>query len=156
MATVVMTTRIDRAPADVFAVLADVSKNTTWSKTSISGRLLSPPPVGLGSTAREVSQFMGRRIEVDSTVVAYDSGRTFSFVTSSGPFPFRGSFTTEPDGAGTRAHLGVRGRADRPPPVRRWTLRRLDQTEIRRRPGEPEAPAGVRRAVDQSAGRVRP
>ena len=101
MATVVMTTRIDRAPADVFAVLADVSKNTTWSKTSISGRLLSPPPVGLGSTAREVSRFMGRRIEVDSTVVAFDSGRTFSFVTSTGPFPFRGSFTTEPDGAGT-------------------------------------------------------
>jgi len=102
MATVVMTTRIDRAPADVFAVLADVSKNTTWSKTSISGRLLSPPPVGLGTTAREVSRFMGRRIEVDSTIVAFDSDRTFSFVTSTGPFPFRGSFTTDPDGAGTK------------------------------------------------------
>jgi len=101
MATVVMTTRIDRAPADVFAVLADVSKNTTWSKTSISGRLTSPPPVGLGSTAREVSRFMGRRIEVDSTIVAFVSDRTFSFVTSTGPFPFRGSFTTEPAGAGT-------------------------------------------------------
>jgi hypothetical protein len=102
MATVVMTTRIDRAPADVFAVLADVSKNTTWSKTSISGRLLSPPPVGLGTTAREVSRFMGRRIEVDSTIVAFDSDRTFTFVTSTGPFPFRGSFTTDPDGAGTK------------------------------------------------------
>jgi len=102
MATVVMTTRIDRAPADVFAVLADVSKNTTWSKTSISGRLLSPPPVGVGTTAREVSRFMGRRIEVDSTIVAFDSDRTFTFVTSTGPFPFRGSFTTDPDGAGTK------------------------------------------------------
>ena len=102
MATVVMTTRIDRAPADVFAVLADVSKNTTWSKTSISGRLLSPLPVGLGTTAREVSRFMGRRIEVDSTIVAFDSDRTFTFVTSTGPFPFRGSFTTDPDGAGTK------------------------------------------------------
>ena len=102
MATVVMTTRIDRAPADVFAVLADVSKNTTWSKTSISGRLLSPPPVGLGTTAREVSRFMGRRIEVDSTIVAFDSDRTFTFVTSTGPFPFRGSFTTDPDGTGTK------------------------------------------------------
>ena len=101
MATVVMTTRIDRAPADVFRVLADVSKNTAWSKTSISGRLTSLPPVGLGSTAREVSRFMGRRIEVDSTIVAFDSDRTFSFVTSTGPFPVRGSFTTEPAGAGT-------------------------------------------------------
>ena len=89
MATVVMTTRIDRTPADVFAVLADVSKNTAWSKTSILGRLTSPPPVGLGSTAREVSRFIGRRIEVDSTIVAFDSDRTFSFVTSTGPFPFR-------------------------------------------------------------------
>ena len=101
MATVVMTTRIDRPPADVFAVLADVSKNTAWSKTSISGRLTSPPPVRLGSTAREVSRFMGRRIEVDSTIVAFDADRKFTFVTSSGPFPFRGSFTTESDGAGT-------------------------------------------------------
>jgi hypothetical protein len=101
MATVVMTTRIDRAPADVFSVLADVSKNTTWSKTSLSGRLTSPPPVGIGTTAREVSRFMGRRIEVDSTVVAFVPDRTISFVTSSGPFPFRGSFTTEPAGAGT-------------------------------------------------------
>ena len=66
-----MTTPIERAPADVFAVLADVSKNTTWSKTSVSGRLTSPPPVQFGTTAREVSRFMGRRIEVDSTVVAF-------------------------------------------------------------------------------------
>src|SRR4029077_4101931 len=96
-----MTTRIDRAPADVFAVLADVSKNTAWSKTSISGRLTSPPPVGLGSTAREVSRFMGRRIDVDSTIVSFVPDRSFGFVTSTGPFPFRGSFSTEPAGLGT-------------------------------------------------------
>ena len=96
-----MTTRIARAPADVFAVLTDVSKNTAWSKTSVSGRLLSSPPVQLGSTAREVSRFMGRTIEVDSTVVAFVPDRTFSFVTSTGPFPFRGSFTTEPAEGGT-------------------------------------------------------
>ena len=45
---------------------------------------------------------MGRRIEVDSTVVAFVQDRTFSFVTSAGPFPFRGSFTTTPTAAGTR------------------------------------------------------
>ncbi len=101
MATVVMTTRIDRSPADVFAVLADVSRNTAWSKTSLSGRLTSPPPVGIGTTAREVSRFMGRRIEVDSTIVAFVQDHTLSFVTSTGPFPFRGSFTTDAADGGT-------------------------------------------------------
>ena len=101
MATVVMATQIARPPADVFAVLADVSKNTAWSKTSESGRLTSPPPVQVGSTAREVSRFMGRRIEVDSTIVAFVQDRTLTFVTSTGPFPFRGSFTTDPADGGT-------------------------------------------------------
>lgn len=96
-----MTTRIDRPTADVFAVLTDVSKNTAWSKTSLWGRLTSPPPVRLGTTAREVSRFMGRTMAVDSTIVAFVPDRTFSFVTSTGPFPFRGSFTTDPADGGT-------------------------------------------------------
>jgi len=101
MATVVFSTQIARTPADVFAVLTDVSKNAAWSKTSVSGRLTSPPPVGLGSTAHEVSRFLGKTIEVDSTIVAFVPDQTFSFVTRTGPFPFRGSFTTASVAPGT-------------------------------------------------------
>ena len=60
-----MTTAIARSPADVFAVLTDVSKNTDWSKTSVSGQLISPPPVRLGTTAREVSRFMRESLGID-------------------------------------------------------------------------------------------
>jgi len=88
--------------ADVFAVLTDIEKNATWSSASVSGRLTSSGPVGLGATAREVSTFLGRRIEVDSEIVEFEPDRSFSFVMSSGPFPFRRSFTVEPTERGTR------------------------------------------------------
>ena len=102
MATVEFQTDIGRSPADVFAVLSDVEQNARWSATSISGHLTSPGPVGVGTTAREVSRFMGRRLEVDSTIVAFEADRTMTFVTSSGPFPFQGSFTVAPIATGTR------------------------------------------------------
>jgi hypothetical protein len=102
MANVAFSTSIDRSPVDVFAVLSDVEKNAIWSRTSVSGHLTSPGPVRVGTTAREVSRFMGRRIQVDSTIVAFEVDRRFEFVTSSGPFPFRGSFTVEAIASGTR------------------------------------------------------
>lgn len=102
MAKAEVSTTIDRPVADVFAVLTDVEKNASWSSAAISGRKTSPGPVGLGTTAREISKFLGRRIEVDSEIVEFQPDRTFSYVTSSGPFPFRGSFTVEPTDGGTR------------------------------------------------------
>ena len=55
-------TEIGRTPTDVFAVLADVTKNARWASASIEGHLTSPSPVGVGTTAREVTRFLGRRV----------------------------------------------------------------------------------------------
>jgi uncharacterized protein YndB with AHSA1/START domain len=95
------TMHIERDPADIFAILCDVSQNAKWASASVSGRQTSPGPVGLGTTAREVGRFMGRRMEVDSEIVEFVPDRRLAYVTSSGPFPFRGSFTVEPAGAGS-------------------------------------------------------
>lgn len=97
-----ITLMIDRAAKDVFAVLADVSLNARWSSTSVEGRQTSPGPVGLGTTAHEISRFAGRRIEVDSTIVDFEPDRRLGYVTSGGPFPFKGTFEVEPTGGGTR------------------------------------------------------
>ena len=134
MATIEFHTEIARPPADVFAVLSDVEKNASWSATSISGHLTSSGPVGLGSTAREVSRFMGRRMEVDSTIVAFDPDHSLTFETSSGPFPFRGSFTVAPLGSG--AQLTSRFEAEPTGAMRfadglfGWLIRRKFDTDL--------------------------
>lgn len=95
-------TVIERPPSDVFAVLADVTKNARWASASIEGHLTSPGPVGVGTTAREVTRFLGRRMETDSEVIEFIAGRRLAYVVRSGPFPFAGAFDVEPEGTGSR------------------------------------------------------
>lgn len=87
-------THIRRTPDDVFAVIADVSKNVRWSSSAVEGRMTSPGPADVGSTAHEVSRFLGRRIEVESVLTEFVPGRRLAYRTTGGPFPFSGSFDT--------------------------------------------------------------
>ncbi|MDH3539928.1 MAG: SRPBCC family protein [Acidimicrobiia bacterium] len=93
---------ISRSAGDVFAVIADVSKNTRWSLSAVEGRQTSPGPVGVGTTAREVSTFLGRRIEVDSEVTEFIVDQRLAYRTNGGPFPFSGSFDVTAEGDGAR------------------------------------------------------
>ena len=103
MARAEISTTIDRSVEDVFTVLTDVTKNAIWSSTAVEGRLITPGPVALGTTAREASVFLGRRIQVDSQIVEFEPNRRFAYVTSSGPFAFNGSF-----GSMFQCHFGYR------------------------------------------------
>lgn len=102
MATGDVAVVIARPPAAVFAVLCDVEQNHRWSSTARSARATSHGPIGVGSTAHEASVFLGRHLEVDSTIVEFVPDRTLGYVTSGGPFPFRGAFLLEPLDGGTR------------------------------------------------------
>jgi hypothetical protein len=96
---------ISRSAGDVFAVIADVSKNARWSSSAVEGRQTSPGPVGVGTTAREVSTFLGRRIEVDSVVTEFILDKRLAYRTTGGPFPFSGSFDVTEEG--DRARLAA-------------------------------------------------
>ena len=102
MAQGTITTHISRPAGDVFAVIADVSQNARWSSSAVEGRKTSSGPVGVGTTAREVSKFLGRRIEVDSVVTEFIDGQRLAYRTTGGPFPFSGSFDVEAEGDGAR------------------------------------------------------
>jgi hypothetical protein len=100
MATDQVRVRIERPPGDVFAVLSDVAQNARWSTSAIESHLTSAGPVGIGSTAHEVSQFLGWRVDVDTEVVAFEPDRLLGVLVTGGPFPLRASFHLEPvDGA---------------------------------------------------------
>ena len=73
-----------------------------WFSSAVEGRQTSPGPVGVGTSAREVSTFLGRRIEVDSVLTEFIAGRRLAYRTTGGPFPFSGSFDVAAEGDGTR------------------------------------------------------
>lgn len=55
----------------------------------------------MGTRALETTMVMGRRVTVTSEITAFKADRHLSYRTSGGPFPFAGSFRTEPHDTGT-------------------------------------------------------
>lgn len=102
MARVEISSMIKRPVEDVFAVLSNVENNPKWSSAALEAKQTSPGPIGVGTTARFVGKFLGRRIESDSVITEFEANRKFSFESKSGPFPIKGSNTVEQIEGGTR------------------------------------------------------
>jgi uncharacterized membrane protein len=68
----------------------------------LDAKQTSPGPIGVGTTARTTSKFLGRRIENEMEITEYEPSRRFSWLSRSGPFPFQGSVTLQQIGGGTR------------------------------------------------------
>lgn len=102
MARVEISSMIKRPVEDVFAVLSNVENNPKWSSSALGAKQTSPGPIGVGTTARFVGKFLGRRIENDSVITEFEANRKFSFESKSGPFPIKGSNTVEQIEGGTR------------------------------------------------------
>ncbi len=102
MAQMEISTTIKRPVEDVWAVISNVENNPKWSSAALEAKQTSPGPIGVGTTARFVGKFLGRRIESESVVTEFEPNRKYSFESKSGPFPIKGSNTVEQIEGGTR------------------------------------------------------
>ena len=109
MARAETSTTIKRPVEDVFSVISDIENNPKWASGVLEAQQTSPGPVGVGTTARTVSRFLGRRLENEMEISEYEPSRRFSWVSRSGPFPFRGSVTMEQVEDGTRVNATFEG-----------------------------------------------
>ena len=101
-----------RGPITRMGAPSPAARRTSASLTAATASDAAPPssaaratskgPIGVGSTAHEASVFLGRHLEVDSTIVEFVPDRTLGYATTGGPFPFRGAFLLEPLDGGTR------------------------------------------------------
>lgn len=91
---------ISRAPEDVFAFLTDPDRRADWDRSVLSERLLSPPPVAVGSSIRTRMRVMGRDVEFDWRVTAFEAPREMAATSTSGTMPTRLRFTFTPLGEG--------------------------------------------------------
>ena len=69
---------IDREAGEVFAVVADFSRNPEWQGGMRSATWTSEPPVRIGSTYDQEARFVGRDVVTTFEVVAFDPGRSIT------------------------------------------------------------------------------
>ena len=69
--------RIERPPADVWSVIADLDTHLAWRPALIEFRQVSDGPLGVGSRIREVLRWRGRELVLDDVVTTFDPDRHF-------------------------------------------------------------------------------
>jgi len=102
MARAEVSTTIKRPVEDVWAVISNVENNPKWSSFALDAKQTSPGPLGVGTTARFVGKFLGRRMESESVITEFEPNRKYTWESKSGPFPLKGSTALEQIDGGTR------------------------------------------------------
>jgi uncharacterized protein YndB with AHSA1/START domain len=102
MATLEISTVINRPVEEVFAFLSNPENGPKWSSGSSDVTITSAGPIGVGTTYRSIRTVLGRRIESDGVVTAYEPNRSYATKSTSGPFPVEGRMTFERVDGGTR------------------------------------------------------
>ena len=102
MAKFEISTVINRPLEEVFAVMSNAENISKWQSGTIEAEKTSDGPIGVGTTWRTVSRFLGRRIESESEITEYELNRKFVFKSKSGPIQFEVRMTFERVEGGTR------------------------------------------------------
>jgi len=93
---------IERPVEEVFAFATDPENDPLWQSTSLETERTSGGPVGVGTTFRNTSKFLGRRIETAYEVTEMEPPRRQCVKIVSGPIPGSGCYLFEPAEGGTR------------------------------------------------------
>jgi uncharacterized protein YndB with AHSA1/START domain len=91
---------IDRPPSEVFAYLTDAEKLPEWQAGAVEAHWEGERRAG--AHVREVRKFLGRRMESELEVTAYEPDRRLGLKVISGPVPFSVDQRLEPQNGGTR------------------------------------------------------
>ncbi|MCB9686256.1 MAG: SRPBCC family protein [Alphaproteobacteria bacterium] len=89
---------IGRSAADVFAYTSLVTNDPVWTGGLVEVRPIGDPHLVPGGAFERVSRFLGRQLVYRIEVREVEPGRRVVMETSSGPFPMRIVYETEPLG----------------------------------------------------------
>ncbi len=86
---------IDRSSEEVWRFMFDVRNFPKWDRNVLETKITSEGPIGVGTTAQAVVQFLGRKV-VDIRITEYEPNRKFALEFISGSFKgAKQSFTLE-------------------------------------------------------------
>ena len=92
---------INRPPQDVFNAILDPAKQSLWQSMVESAEWTSNGSHGVGSSQKVVARFLGRKIESDIEITAWEPPHRVDFKFVNGPYPAEVSNTMDPQGEGT-------------------------------------------------------
>jgi uncharacterized membrane protein len=104
--------RIERPRAEVAAYVTDWQNDPTWIKALAEVRLLSEPPLRVGSRVLRVAHFLGRRIEYINEVVELEPGTRLVMRSVKAPFPMSVVYEFDEAGEATLMRIRAQGDAD--------------------------------------------
>ena len=92
---------INRPQEDVFEAIMDPDKQPEWQSMLESMEWTSNGSTGVGSTMKTVSKFLGRKIEAEIEIMAWDPPHRIDWKVNNGPYPVEISNKLVSQGAGT-------------------------------------------------------
>ncbi|MBN1529224.1 MAG: SRPBCC family protein [Thermoleophilaceae bacterium] len=101
---------VARPPEEVFAFVADARNRPLWDEGVGSEELISPEPIGVGSTLRTRMRSMGRDLEYLWEIAEHDPPRRVRVESTAGPFPTTLVWEVAAHREGSRATFEVSGR----------------------------------------------
>jgi carbon monoxide dehydrogenase subunit G len=119
---------INRPLHEVFAYLTDPARFAEWQGSAEMARWTSPGPPGVGSTIRVSAVVLGRRVETELVVTAWDPPRRYAFQSAGGPLAGVLDHHLAAQDGGTR--VTVAGKFELGGALRlagRWAARRIER-----------------------------
>jgi carbon monoxide dehydrogenase subunit G len=92
---------IKRPQQEVFDFVTDLSNDSKWQSSIESVERVSDGPIGVGSTWRYVTKFLGRKNETEIQMTSYDPPHQSRVKAVSGPIPFENTHTFQAQDGGT-------------------------------------------------------
>ena len=125
---------VARSREEVAAYLRDPANDPSWIGGLRSARLVTAPPVGVGSRVERVASFLGRRIEYVNEITEL-TGTRLAMRSVRSPFPMRVTYGFDGAGATTEVSVRVEGDARRvyrlADPLLAWLVRRSVRRDLR-------------------------
>ena len=101
---------INRSPQDVFEYATNLANDTQWQTGIESSEWTSNGPPGVGSTYKEVRNFLGRKLEAEIELTGWDPPNQVSEKSINGPIPFE--FTNKFEAQGNGTLMTLKGEAE--------------------------------------------
>jgi uncharacterized membrane protein len=92
---------INRPQQEVFDFVTNLSNDPQWQSSIESVEQVSDGPIGVGSTWRYVSKYLGRKNETEIQMTSYEPPRHSTVKAVSGPIPFENTHTFQAQDGGT-------------------------------------------------------
>ena len=102
-------TLIDKPVKDVFAFVADPNNMSKWNSAVVSLEQVTPGDIGVGTKFKSTGEMMGRRIEGEMEITAYEPDTKCGFQVNAGPMQVNITLSFKTVGTGTKVSLNAQG-----------------------------------------------